>query len=734
MIKRLIPVLAAGLVLAAVAAGQYTPWLYWTFLPRAQMDEIVGEASGESAWNTIAEINAFNRERFAEEYTGNFFETQVVVRKLRSYGLAGVDVVSYPASGKAWVAVKGELWETKPTRQKLASIRDMLPMLGAGSADADVTAELVWVGRGTPKEVTDAKVAGKIAVGEGNISMVYNMASQQGAVGTIAISLSDPYFDPLQMPWSGIQSRRRPAGAGPGQPGQAALPAGGRPPAPTPPAQAAPAEAPAGFAFQLPVREGDILKRRLLANEKITVRAQVESRTADADLENVTCHIPGTDPAAGEIILSAHLFEGLQKQGANDNISGSACILEVARLLNTLIAEGRLPRPKRTIRFIWGPEFSGIGEWVKAKRDIMERTLCNINMDMVGEWLSRNKSFFCLMRTTYGNAHYINDVMENSFRYVGEGNRERIQNRSTAAAVPIRIVAPSGADEPFPYSIETHYGASDHEVFNDWGVGVPGIMMIAWPDKWYHTSGDTADKSDPTQLKRAAAIGAAGAYTVASADAGAAARIAAETAANAIRRLGHQLNAALEMLNRAQAATLAEDYKIARGVLEGAVIAEKDTLASVAELAPASRDLAARIGQLAKAVEGVGAAALSALEAHGASTAEALGAKLGPIALTDLEKRAAKLVPRPRAKVREGGYREYQKYISAVPAAERAKYPTSGKDLAVASSSELQLLVNGRHSALDIKKMLDAQHDRRSSLQAVVNSLEILRLAGLVEW
>ena len=34
----------------------------------------------------------------------------------------------------------------------------------------------------------------------------------------------------------------------------------------------------------------------------------------------------------------------------------------------------------------------------------------------------------------------------------------------------------------------------------------------------------------------------------------------------------------------------------------------------------------------------------------------------------------------------------------------------------------------------DIKKMLDAQHERRSTLQAVLNYLEILKLAGLVEW
>ena len=630
MTKRLATVVACGLILAAVAAAQYTPWLYWTLLPQAQMDEIVGEASGESAWNTIAEINAFNRERFGEEFAGNFLETQVVVRKLKDYGLAGVDIVTFPG-GPAWVAVKGDLWETKPGRQKLASINDMLPMLASGSATADATGELVWAGRGTPKEIGDAKVEGKIVVTEGALMMAYGAAMQQGALGVVSISMSRPYFDPLQMPWNGIMQRRRPGGAAPGQPGAPPAPPAGQPVQPGVAAgQTPPPAPPSGFAFQLPVREGDILKRRLLANEKITVRAQVESKTEAADLENVICHIPGTDPAAGEIIFSAHLFEGMQKQGANDNISGSACILEVARVLNTLIADGRLPRPKRTIRFIWGPEFSGIGEWVKANRDIMDRTLCNINMDMVGEWLSKNQAFFCLMRTTYGNPHYINDVMENYYRYVGEGSRERIQNRAGAAGVPVRIVAPSGAEEPFLYSIETHYGASDHEVFNDWGVGVPGIMMIAWPDKWYHTSGDTADKADPTQLRRAAVIGAAGAYTVATADAAGAETIAGEIASNATRRLGHTLVVAMETLNKATAETFAEDSAYARGIVEAAVMNEKETLASVLELAPGAASLSGHVARLAKAVDGVGAAAIAALDAQRAGVALKLGVKALP--------------------------------------------------------------------------------------------------------
>jgi hypothetical protein len=63
--------------------------------------------------------------------------------------------------------------------------------------------------------------------------------------------------------------------------------------------------------------------------------------------------------------------------------------------------------------------------------------------------------------------------------------------------------------------------------------------------------------------------------------------------------------------------------------------------------------------------------------------------------------------------------------ITAVPAAERAKYPVAGKDLALANANELQLLIDGRRSVLDIKKMLDAQYERKSTLQAIFNHIEV---------
>jgi hypothetical protein len=351
-------------------------------------------------------------------------------------------------------------------------------------------------------------------------------------------------------------------------------------------------------------------------------------------------------------------------------------------------------------------------------------------MDMVGEWLSLNKAYMRLMRTTYGQPHFINDVMENYYRYVGDTNNERIQNRSGFYKVPRRIVAPSGADEPFYYSIETHYGASDHMVFNDWGVQVPGVMMIVWPDQWYHTSGDRVDKADPTQLKRVAVIGAAAAYTVASADDDLAIRLAGEVASNGTRRLGHQFVMAQERLNQADTGDFLERYKWARAHVEGTVMAEKETIESVLELASDRARVGAYVEEMQGVIDAIGNAHLSAVDAHMGAVSQRLGVDPVRISETDMEERASNIVPRQTSLVKAGGYGGWREHLQGVSIEAQNRYPMTG----LASPSEVQLLIDGRHSALDIKKMLDAQMRETSELLAVLNYLEILREAGLVEW
>ena len=678
--------------------AQMTPWKIWTLLPENQMDEIIGEASGETAWNTILETGGYNQDRPAEEYAGTFYEAQFIYDQLKKYGLSGTEIVRFPG-GKTWDGIKGELWEIEPKRQKLASYKDLRAMLASGSTSADVKAQLVWVGRGTEDEIKGAEVKGKIVVTEGRMSTVHNSAClKHGALGVISMQSSRPYFDPLQIPWGGLRSFRQDADNQP------------------------------KFGFYLPIREGSLLKNRLLAGEEIMVHVQVESKMESYEIQDVVCHIPGTDPAAGEIIFSAHLFEGYTKQGANDNKSGSATILEVARVLHTLIEEGRLPRPKRTIRFIWAPEFSGTIPWVKANKDLMQKTLCNINMDMVGEWLSKNKAFMTMVRTSYGNPHYINDVMENYFRYVGEGNVDRYAARGKLR----RIVAPSGADEPFYYLIETPSGASDHMVFNDWGVQVPGVALNAWPDQWYHTSGDRVDKADPTQLKRVSIIGAAAAFTIANADDFMAKKIAGETTSNGTRRLGHQFVIALEILNDAKAETLADSFKVSRGLIEMSLANEKATLATVQELSKDKEDVGSYLEIMKKTIASVAETHLVALDTHMEEVAQNLNIMPVKIELSELEKKTAKMVPKPTAKVKMNGYRGYSEFITKVPKAERDKYPYSRRD--IASTSELHSLINGNRSVFDIKLSLDAQYQRISKLDSVLNYIQVLKLAGLVEF
>ncbi len=692
-------------ILAPASQAQMTPWLYWTFLPDSQMTEIIGEASGETAWNTIMETGGYNKDRLADEYAATFYESKYILDQLKRYGLPGAEIVRFPG-GEVWDAVKGELWEISPKRQKIASYRDMTAMLVRGSNSADVKAELVWIGNGKKNEIDSSKVTGKIVVTEGSMRNAHNKAClEYGALGVVAISNSRPYFDPIQIPWSSLRSWWS---------GESD-------------------DSKNKFAFYLPAREGDFLKRRLLRGKKITVHAQVETKMENYELQDVTCHIPGTDPNADEIIFSAHLFEGIIKQGANDNKSGSAGILEAARVLHTLIEEGRLPRPKRTIRFIWGPEFSGIGPWVKANKDIMDKTLCNINMDMVGEWLTKNKAYFSLMRTSYGNPHYINDVMENYYRFVGEASREKIHGRREINKVPYRIVAPTGVDEPFYYSIETHYGSSDHEIFNDWAVGVPGIMMIAWPDQWYHTSGDRVDKADPTQMKRVVVIGAAAAYTIANADDEMAKKIASEIASNGTRRLGHQLVVGIEDLNNATAEIFTDACKLAQNRIKAAVKNEKETLASVLELAKNKKAVKNYLLNLQKTIKKVGEAQLSALDNHIKMTANRLKTKIVKLQKTDLERKASKMIPRRTAKVETKGYigfRESRKMFDDIPKEERDKFPYGRRD--ITSTRELQLLINGKNSILDIKNYLDVQHERKSDLQSVMNYIQVLKLVGLV--
>jgi aminopeptidase YwaD len=255
-------------------------------------------------------------------------------------------------------------------------------------------------------------------------------------------------------------------------------------------------------------------------------------------------------------------------------------------------------------------------------------------------------------------------------------------------------------------------------------------MMIAWPDQWYHTSGDRVDKADPTQLKRTVVIGAAGAYTIANADDDMVIRILGEITANATQRLGHQFMLAQDALNRAEKESLAEAYKKAYHIITCAAEAERTTLSSVLELARSKQRVSSHLSQMQQVVNSVEKAHLAAIGAHMAKIAEKWNVPAVQLKKTNLENTAAKIIPKPTEKVRANGYRGYSEAIESVPEEILKKYPCDRR--AIANIGELHRLINGKNSALKIKYNLDVQHPRETDLQNILNYLEILKAAGLV--
>jgi aminopeptidase YwaD len=256
--------------------------------------------------------------------------------------------------------------------------------------------------------------------------------------------------------------------------------------------------------------------------------------------------------------------------------------------------------------------------------------------------------------------------------------------------------------------------------------------MNTWPDQWYHTSQDRPDKIDPTQMKRATIITAAAAYTIAAADDRMAGQIAGEIVGNAAGRLSHQLVRGLEEIKRADKDTFPAVVKKARTYIEASAVNERATLDSVRQLVAAGAKFGPYLEGLKAAVTSLEQGHLRTFDENTRWTAALLGLSTGPAPKpTEIELKAAKIVPKPLPKIKAGGYQGYRAVIQDIMKQAGAAAPTRAQ---LPSPIELQLLCDGRNSALTIKKMLDTQFRQETSLEAVLVYLDILKKAGLIAY
>jgi hypothetical protein len=482
---------------------------------------ILQEVSGDAAYEHIRYQTHFHRPRGGANglwKVAEYFES-----KAREYGLVDVKLIKQDYSTTPWNATFADLWIVEPEAERLASTLQSPLHLADYSRPTDVRGELVDVGAGTAEDLADVDVRGKVVLTYGSLSSVMRRAvGDGGALGVIW------YPSPF-----GGQS------AFPDQLRWARVPTSSNDYEPT-------------FGFNLTLRQGLALSNQIAASEEpIVVHAVVESEFSSVQGEEpwqvmVEGYIRGTDPNGGQdIMLTGHMQE--EATSANDDASGCASVLEIARALNRLIEEGRLPRPQRNIRFWWVTEISSQRQYFADNPEAHKVMWVNVNQDMVGANQAQDvMRMQNITRLPAARFHFFNDVVEAVIEYMVAGNSSELaQLQAGAGFYPEPHLSRLGTRHRYNAKTIFFHNNTDHMTFNETPIGVPGTTFTNWPDNYIHSSDDQLWNIDRTQLGRNAASVALMAYTMASANARSVDVLAAETVGRGQERLGRNLRLGL---------------------------------------------------------------------------------------------------------------------------------------------------------------------------------------------
>ena len=466
------------------------------FLSSEQWVKLRDEANGAAPYENLRYLTRLHRVPATAEFDQ---AAQFVRQRALEYGLEDVQSEQFPIDGKTpyglmrsylgWQVEAGQLWEIRPQHLLLGDWATDPIRLADYSHTADVEAPLVDVGDGSHEADYSGKdVRGKIVLADGVLARVQALAvAKYGAAGIVSDMPNQNTawsgLDRTIVRWGHLDARQ-----------------------------------PVGFAFMISRDTAESLRSRLRAGEQIVLSAKVKAEVGPGHWTVVSGLIAGTEPASGEIVYSCHLDH--ERPGANDNGSGCVTILESARVLARLIGSGALPRPKRTLRFVWGPEVEGTMAYLSRHPDIRSRLRADIHMDMVGGDPFKNKSIFHVTETPWSLPSFITDVGAafasvirfGADNYAGSGD-------SPEAAVIETRAGEQGTRNQFLADVTPYSAGSDHDDYDSSTVAVPSLYLRDWPDIYIHTDHDTLQQIDPTKLRRVALLGAASGYVYASLDA-----------------------------------------------------------------------------------------------------------------------------------------------------------------------------------------------------------------------
>jgi aminopeptidase YwaD len=239
-------------------------------------------------------------------------------------------------------------------------------------------------------------------------------------------------------------------------------------------------EAGKSLAYSQKEIDSDLKPRSFALPDSLRVSLAVDIETLHATVNNVLAYLPGKTNEY--IIIGAHYDHlghgnasslapseiGKIHPGADDNASGTAGVLELARIF---VLARRGERMERGILFMTfaGEELGllGSGDWVKEPTRPLADAVAMINMDMIGR--IRDKKV------------YVGGV--------GTGTTFKPLLEKVAAKYDLKLAYSAGG-----------YAASDHTSFVV--KSVPSLFFFSGLHSDYHKPSDTWEKIDPNSAAR----------------------------------------------------------------------------------------------------------------------------------------------------------------------------------------------------------------------------------------
>lgn len=555
------------------------------FLSDDAIRMLTNELSGDRAFEHIRWLGHWHRDSGME---GFFKAADYVMQAAKEAGLEDVRFIEQPLGRPNYTARAAELWMVEPVEVKLADIGDTPLYLADGSHDADVTAELVWIGDASEESLKGIDVAGKIVLTSAPPQQaVENAVYERGAAGVVDYTTSEsknPMDYPDQIAWTRIGVTPPPGKTG-------------------------------TFAFTLSPRKGDML-RRLLQTEgmqdifatgkrtpggRVVLKARVRTEIGQAPGRTgfVEGWIHGSKYHDQAIVVTAHLQE--EKPSANDDGSGSASILEIARTFSKLIKEGKMQRPLRDIRFWWTDEIYSEGRYFRDHPEEPKKLLANVHQDMVGANQAMGSRVQHLILAPHSRTSYLDTIFQSTGTYVIQTNNSFLSaGRQGGLPRPHSrpIYSARGTRSGYTAAFVPYFDSSDHLTFLDGPIGLPAVAMINWDDDYIHSSDDDLDKIDQTQLQRNSFIIASTAYVLAFAGSKDVPLIAGETFSLGTARLAGDLKVSMQQMEK-DSGEPDGGWKIATMIIEQGVQREVRALHSVRVFAGSDEGALRTIGALA---------------------------------------------------------------------------------------------------------------------------------------